>query len=116
MKLEDAQKHLKAEHNRICNIDKPTLRERKLEAALNEALKLMEEKIKESTMESLERRYAEGKITLEGVYDECETDLEFYNFLYNNYSTDEYEIKDVMGSDAFNNALDLAEEAAMERD
>jgi len=60
------------------------------------------------------RRYEEGVLTLYGVYEECEDDLEMYDFLANYLYMDEDEIKenmeDVSGAnDAYYNALSQME-------
>ena len=60
------------------------------------------------------RQYREGDLTLYGVYDACETDLDFYNFLGGTEGYDEDEIKEKMwevsgSDDAYYNALDQAE-------
>ena len=60
------------------------------------------------------KQYREGVLTLYGVYDACETDLEFYNFLGGTEGYDEDEIKEKMyevsgADDAYYNALDQAE-------
>lgn len=58
--------------------------------------------------------YREGIRTLYGVYDACETDLEFYNFLGGTEGYGEDNIKEIMrdvsgADDAYYNALDEAE-------
>lgn len=61
--------------------------------------------------------YREGIRTIYGVYDACDTDLEFYNFLGETEGYDEDEIQETMydvsgADDAYYNAL--AEAAALE--
>lgn len=58
--------------------------------------------------------YYEGIRTLYGVYDACDTDLEFYNFLGGTEGYDEDDIKEKMcevsgADDAYYNALDQVE-------
>lgn len=58
-------------------------------------------------------KWEQGIITDRGVYEECETDLEFYNFL-GCQCFDEEQIQEIMrkvtgADDAFYNALDQAE-------
>ena len=58
--------------------------------------------------------YREGIRTLYGVYDACDTDLEFYNFLGGTEGYDEDSIKEAMrdvsgADDAYYNALAQAE-------
>lgn len=58
--------------------------------------------------------YREGIRTLYGVYDACDTDLEFYNFLGGTECYDEDDIKEKMrevsgADDAYYNALEQVE-------
>ena len=66
--------------------------------------------MKKLTLEEAIELYDEGYVTLEGVYDACETDLDMYNFLLNDCEYDEEEIKEKMrevsgADDAYYNAL-----------
>ena len=62
------------------------------------------------TLEEAIELYDEGHVTLEGVYNACETDLDMYNFLLNHCEYDEEGIKEKMrevsgADDAYYNAL-----------
>lgn len=65
------------------------------------------------TLETAIRKYDNGDLTLRGVYDACETDLEFYNFLIDQYMDEDVvkeKMREVSGADdAYYNALALAE-------
>lgn len=58
--------------------------------------------------------YDEGDVTLRGVYNACETDLDFYNFLGNHVGMSDSAIMKTMrevtwADDAYYNALAMAE-------
>lgn len=65
------------------------------------------------TFREIQRKWQEGILTDYGAYEECETDLDFYNLLaLEGY--DEYDIKEIMrnvsgADDAYYNALDQAD-------
>lgn len=64
------------------------------------------------TLEEAIELYDKGSVTFEGVYDACETDLEFYNFLCNHVGISD--VKETMrlvsgADDAYYNALAMAE-------
>lgn len=62
------------------------------------------------TLDEAIELYDEGYVTLEGVYNACETDTEMYNFLGNHIGLSEDKIKEKMryvsgADDAYYNAL-----------